>query len=326
MAIENASTLQGDESQVAAPTTLDPGVVRALSELRPAVSTAHIALEWLCIVLAVVLYKRFDSPWLYPIVVAFIGARQHGLLVLAHDAAHYRLFRNRALNDWVGEALLAWPFVLVTMRAYRRNHFPHHRHLMTERDPDWVRKQTPEWVFPQSPLQLARLLLTYASGLGFVRFAVVASRLPKEPKSGLSAEDRLFARARIAYLIAAAALITVLGGWTTVLLFWFVPYLTWMQLCFHVRSIAEHFAIQGRSGVFAQTRTVIASVFDRIFLVPKNVGYHLEHHLYPSVPFYRLPELHRTLMAQPRYRESAHVTRGYWRVLRECTAAREPAQ
>lgn len=28
-----------------------------------------------------------------------------------------------------------------------------------------------------------------------------------------------------------------------------------------------------------------------------NENYHLEHHLYPRVPWYNLPELHRTLRA-----------------------------
>lgn len=321
MPAETSIVLDTDEAQAPSPTVLEPNVVRSLSELRPVVSSAHVALEWLSIVAAAVLFERIGNIWFYPLLVAFIGARQHALLVLAHDAAHYRLFRNRALNDWLGEMLLAWPFVLLSMRAYRRNHFPHHRHLMTDRDPDWVRKQTPEWKFPQTRVQLTRMLLAYATGIGFLRFVLVATRLPKQPKGGITREEQIFARARVAYLVIAVAIVTALNGWRPVLLYWLVPYLTWMQLCFHIRSIAEHFAIHGRSGVFAQTRTVLATLFDRIFLVPKNVGYHLEHHLYPSVPFYRLPELHRILMSQPSYRDSAQVTHGYLRVLGECTAS-----
>jgi fatty acid desaturase len=75
-----------------------------------------------------------------------------------------------------------------------------------------------------------------------------------------------------------------------------------------------------RDGAFAKTRTTIPTVLDRLFLVPKNVGYHLEHHLYPSVPFYKLPMLHKLLMKGPIYHDAAHVTRGYWRMLRECMA------
>jgi fatty acid desaturase len=33
-------------------------------------------------------------------------------------------------------------------------------------------------------------------------------------------------------------------------------------------------------------------------LFPQHVGHHVEHHLYPAVPRYRLPELHALLAAR----------------------------
>ena len=33
----------------------------------------------------------------------------------------------------------------------------------------------------------------------------------------------------------------------------------------------------------------------RALLFPHHVNYHLEHHLYPAVPHYHLPQLHRLL-------------------------------
>ena len=85
---------------------------------------------------------------MYLLTVAFIGARQHALLILMHDGVHYRLFRDRRLNDWTAEIILAWPN-LISARAYRRNHFAHHRYLNTAQDPDWARRQGDlSWVFP----------------------------------------------------------------------------------------------------------------------------------------------------------------------------------
>jgi fatty acid desaturase len=307
-----------DEFAGALPERVDPAVIRKLSELKPLVSALHIALGWALIAGAAFVCSRWFHPLLYAVCVAFIGARQHGLIVLAHDAAHYRLFRNRALNDWTGELLLAWPFVLFTMQAYRRNHFPHHRHINTDDDPDWVRKRTPEWEFPKRRTELARMLLADATGIGFVKFIGVASKLPRAPKSAESSRDRIFRVGRLVFLASLGTALTLLGGWKAYLLYWVVPYVTWMQLAFHVRSIAEHFAITGRSGVYAGTRTVLPNWFDRAFIGTNNVNYHLEHHLYPSVPFYNLPELHRVLMQDPEYRRSAHVSSGYLGVLREC--------
>ena len=41
------------------------------------------------------------------IAIAFIGARQHDLATMIHEATHYRLARNRRVNEWLGEALVA---------------------------------------------------------------------------------------------------------------------------------------------------------------------------------------------------------------------------
>jgi fatty acid desaturase len=313
----SSSFAPGDQYNGQLPVYVDPSVIKRLSRLHSGISSLHIALEWAWIIAAACLCWRYWHPALYVLTVAFIGARQHALIVLTHEAAHYRLFRNRVLNDWVGELFTAWPFVVVSMQAYRRNHLPHHRHINTELDPDWMRKQTPDWVFPTSRGQLFKALLLDAVGIGFLKFVLVALRFPGGSKDAHAPRARAFALGRLAFLVSAATAITWLHGWTQFLLFWVVPHVTWMQLCFHVRSIAEHFAITDKSGL-AQTRTVIPNWFDRVFVLPKNANYHLEHHMYPSVPFYRLTELHRLLLEQPGFRESAHFTRGYFGVLREC--------
>ena len=57
---------------------------------------------------------------------------------------------------------------------------------------------------------------------------------------------------------------------------------------------------------------------ERLLLVPKNFQYHIEHHIYPSVPFHRLDELHAELMGVDHYREHAHLTRTYPHFFLEC--------
>jgi len=70
------------------------------------------------IVAAIYLCERFWSPLMYLLAIAIIGARQHALLILMHDGVHYRLFRNRRLNDCVSE-LLAWPHLVARDRTAR---------------------------------------------------------------------------------------------------------------------------------------------------------------------------------------------------------------
>lgn len=65
-----------------------------------------------------------------------------------------------------------------------------------------------------------------------------------------------------------------------------------------------------------------AGLLDHLLIAPKNISYHNEHHFYPSVPFYRLPELHRELMQQEGYRAGVHLSPGYLGVIRECLGKR----
>ncbi len=296
------------------PIKLTKEELRDLSALNPLRSTFHIVAEWTLILSAIFLCQRFFNPVVYLLTVAFIGARQHALLILMHDGVHYRLFRNRSLNDWTAEIVLAWPN-LISARAYRRNHFAHHRHLNTGQDPDWTRRQgDASWVFPQHWYRLALLMLRDLSGLGAVYYLKLAVMLLSKDV-GVS---RGFLAARYGFYTCIIALLAWFGALHLLLMYWLVPLFTWMVVIFRVRSIAEHSAIEGRANAYAQTRSTRASLLEHVFVAPKNVNYHIEHHFYPSVPFYRLPQLHRVLMSKSEFNESVHITRSYLGVLREC--------
>jgi len=107
------------------------------------------------------------------------------------------------------------------------------------------------------------------------------------------------------------------------LLYWLVPIATWGLLISSLRGFAEHYP----DGAFEyprktsidlfRTRDVIPGWFDRLFITTRGSNYHLTHHLFPSVPFYRLARLQRELSSNPSYKKLALVTNGYGRVLVE---------
>jgi len=304
---------------VVAPVKLSTQQLRCLSQVNPLISAGHILLEWGAVFLAAALCQHWWNPLLYAGVVAFIGARQHAMLILMHDGAHHRLFRHRRLNDWVSELLLAWPH-LGTMRAYRQHHRAHHSYVNSEKDPDWQRKKdSPEWHFPQSPASLGRIFLRDLSGFGAINLVRLASSMA----SAAPAPGRAFKRVRLAYYLVALGMVVGLGWSKAVLMYWGVPYFTWLILVMRIRSIAEHFAIEGGSDAYGQTRTTYAGPLARLFIAPKNINYHIEHHLFPSVPFYRLPQVHALLMSEPEYADAAHITTSYWQLILECL--RQPA-
>lgn len=294
------------------PVKLSKEELTELSRVNPWLSWLHIGAEWGAIVATIYLCERFWTPLLYILAIAIIGARQHALLILMHDGVHYRLFRNRRLNDCVSEVVLGWPH-LVAARSYRKNHIAHHRYLNSEKDPDWKRRQNdPAWVFPKPADQLARLLFRDVSGLNaLVLLRLAASLLSADTVSAM------FLVARYGFYAACLALVVYMGALRGFALYWVIPLFTWLVMIMRIRSIAEHSALENGDAAYAQTRTTRAAWLERIFLAPKNVNYHLEHHFFPSVPFHRLPKLHALLLTKPGFSEGAHQTDSYWGVLRE---------
>jgi fatty acid desaturase len=311
---QEGRTYEHNLPRIATPPRLNKKMLQALSQVNPYISSCHILFEWTAIMLTATICQHFWNPLLYLASIVIIGARQHALLVLMHDGTHYRLFRNRQVNDWITEILLAWPH-LVTMRSYRENHLAHHNYVNTDKDPDWRRKKdNPEWHFPQSVKSLLGIFVRDLIGIGGIKLIRLASSL----KASARKPDKAFSRLRLAFYVVVVGGLVAVGWGKDLVLYWIVPFFTWLVLVMRVRSIAEHFAIENRSGIYRQTRTTQAGLLTRMFLAPKNVNYHIEHHFFPSVPFYRLPELHSLLMATPEFALGAHITGSYGKVLLEC--------
>lgn len=290
---------------------LPPAEVRALSQVGSWRGAAHVAAEWAAILGAAWLCERAFSPLLYAVTVVWIGSRQHALGILGHDGVHYLLHRDKRINDWMCQLFVAWP-VLLSFQSYRRIHLRHHTHLNTPDDPDWARNRPDRLAERRGFLGLVRIL----AGLNPEQRELAGFFSPAD--GDRRTELRLRAVRGVYYTVVLGGL-ALAGALPELLLYWVVPLFTWFLASMRLKGVGEHFAVENRDPRDA-SRTTLASWWEQLFIAPKNVHYHIEHHLYPSVPFYRLPALHRRLMALPAFRERAHVTRGYWRMLVECAA------
>ncbi|MEZ4453140.1 MAG: fatty acid desaturase family protein [Nannocystaceae bacterium] len=308
------------------PDRLPAATVRQLSRLEPGRAVLAIAEEWLAIVAAIAFADHLGSAWLYPFFVIFIGARQHALVVLGHDAVHYRLLPGRRLNDWVANLLLWWP-VGATNEAFRLHHGDHHRYLGTDRDGNialWRLRgrdgrPTREWTYPKTRLQLLAKLLWRGCGLTGAAMVLVGLLRPLVLVGALYGIVRLIALGGVVAAFAAAGRLDLLVD------YWVVPLVTWFVCSNYIRLICEHSAVRSERPLYALTRTTIPSWFDLLFVVPRNISYHYEHHIYPSVPFYRLPALHAAMRGLPGFRDHACVSRGIRRALGECVVRRPGA-
>jgi fatty acid desaturase len=306
----------GDSCLQNIPRLLSKEEIRNLSQIDSVKFTAAAVLEFSLIAAAVWISQTWWNPLIYALAVIVIGSRINGLGALMHDAAHYRGYANRQLNDFVGE-ILALP-TSTSMAGYRNSHFAHHRELNSENDPDWQRNLgLKEYEFPASPTSVLMRTLQYLLGLKTIS-AVTGFHKNKDTRDIAAA----VARARLFFFAALLVSSIVLGFWKMILLYWIVPLMTVFLAIRYVRSVAEHYAVE-HENVLNESRTVVAPFWERWLIAPWGLNYHIEHHLFPGVPCFRLAELHRLLMTRDPYPQVAHVTYGYFSgLLRDCASAR----
>lgn len=289
---------------------LDPAKFKALFKTKPLLHAFHILLNWVLIFATIYWSVEMASPWFYPLAVIIVGARMHALAILMHDATHFRFLRNRTWNDRLSNYLTMYP-IFTSIEKYRPNHLSHHQHLNTDEDPDWVAKLGKRaFTFPKSRteflLSVASYLILYQ---GISDAFWFLKRFGGKGK-GKDAIKEPTAEKLIFYVLMFGA-ITYFGVWKIYLLYWVVPYFSTFFMFQYIRSVAEHFGELAYEHDLNSSRTVKPSLIEQFFIAPHNVGYHLEHHLYPGVPYYNLPELHKMLMKQEAYESSAHITETY---------------
>ena len=280
------------------------------------VGLALVAHCWLVIGAATVMGVIW--PLTIPLAIMIIGARQLGLGILQHDAAHGALHPDLKLNDVVAE----W-FCVSGVQAYRDYHLKHHRYAQQVEDPDLVLSAP----FPVSRASFARKVARDLTGQTwfkqrFGRFTgSLARRKPGEPVWPIIRAEAYRQRRWLILNGLAILAFSAAGVWWGWFVFWLAPRATWYQLVTRIRNIAEHALIaRNEPDPLRQARTTHANLLERALIAPYWVNYHCEHHMFMHVPCWRLPRVRRLL-------ERRGVTSrmlgadGYARVLRAVTTA-----
>lgn len=289
--------------------------VRALSARSDAAGAARLAPHLALWLAAMALtWRTIGGPWLLP-AMALQGVVQVALFAGLHECVHRTAFRSRRPNDLAAAAI---GFVLGLPAGYfRRFHFAHHRFTQDPaRDPELAGPK------PETVLRYLR----YAAGWAYwrdrtrellrhARGRQVAGFVPPAERAAVVRE----ARWHLALYLAVAASSLATGRAEAVWL-WLGPALLgqpWLRLYL----LAEHTGAALDDDMLANTRTTYTSAPVRFLMW--NMPYHCEHHMYPAVPFHRLPELNRLLA--PHLKVSAPgygtVHRAYWRALRRGAGA-----
>jgi len=307
---------------------ITPAERRELLEIDPLRSWFTVLINWVIVFAAMALVAWQPNPLTVVLALFVIAARQLGMAIVMHEAAHRTLFKNRKLNDWVGQWLAAYP-VWADVLPYRRYHLTHHAKTGTFEDPD-LGLAAP---FPITKSSFKRKVWRDLSGqTGWKQAKLVFKRdmgwLQKanQRSFGMNAgEQPDVGWHKLAPVVGTnlvlLALLT-LAGHPALYLLWVASWLTTYRLVTRIRSIAEHGMVPDNLDPLRNTRTTIASWWERLLLAPNRVNYHLEHHLLMTVPHHNLPRFHR-LLRDRGVIDGSPVTYGYADVLRLATSRAE---
>jgi len=304
-----------DDLRCASDRILPAEELRALTSLSTARSLVAIARTVLLIaavlIVTVFVVTQFATewPWLLPLAILpaifIVATQQHALFVLAHEAAHYRLFPNRRVNDFLGQLFAATAGL--SMCSYRVIHRLHHNHLYGDQDPDIALHGG----YPRGKSYLLRKLGADLLGLtAWKTYRYFLGSPAANTHTGVAQrplDDTLPAlrqaarndRGLVAFVqVILPASVIFLFGWEGLamyVLLWIVPAVTALQAILRIRAIFEHGAPAGYESALKAARTTMTGPMLRLILFPHHVNYHIEHHLYPAVPHYNLPLLHAKL-------------------------------
>ncbi|HVJ79789.1 MAG TPA: fatty acid desaturase [Planctomycetia bacterium] len=329
--------------------------------------------------------------WNVPVTLAaivLVGAGQHQLTGLAHDASHHILFKTRRWNDLASDLFCMFP-IFSTTHHYRLQHIAHHQFTNDpERDPDVSQLQTSgHWLdFPLEKAAFVKTLLKQLWPPNLVRYMRIRARYnalgtdknpylkkgKNSPKLAILAgigyllslagvltasvwsgnswalgvapfamlapilvfyallPDRFYSASRVkpvitprqmtlmrmtflTLLLSSVAWLTHTTGkpvWMWFFLLWVVPIFTSFSFFMVLRQLVQHG--NGDRGWLTNTRVFFVNPLIRWAVFPMGQDYHLPHHMYASIPHYRLPDLHELLLGTHEYRNEATVVEGYF--------------
>jgi fatty acid desaturase len=220
----------------------------------------------------------------WPVLMLPQGIALAFLFTLQHEATHKTPFASGPLNEWVGRAcgvIIVQPFLW-----FRYFHLMHHRHTNIEgSDPELAGLPKPEnwpalfWHLSTIGYWRDKALVLWQMGFG----RIDAPYLPEPVHPRLRREARAMV-AIYAGLAGFTLFVTPLLLWV-----WLIPLILGFPVL-RLYLLAEHGHCPKVADMFQNTRTTYTNALVRF--LAWNMPYHVEHHVFPQVPFYLLPRFH----------------------------------
>jgi fatty acid desaturase len=235
-------------------------------------------------VIAIVGYLHWLAmgSWLVVLTGFVLGVLLNFLYAAQHELSHSTVFKTRKLNEVFGRII---GFVEFYPRDFDQvMHFAHHSHTGNwERDGELVRE----------PYTLGMYLL-WLSGITYWRnriFGIVrrARGVIVEPFIRKQEEAMIIRESRIHLVLYVAIFVVsvVTASWAA-LMFWMLPLLLTKPV-HQLQNTIEHLGLSHEDDILENTRSTRTNALMRWLCW--QMPYHTAHHIFPSVPFWKLREL-----------------------------------
>lgn len=272
-----------------------------------------LLVAWAGVALIFYIATVYPHPLVLLLALPFLAGRQLALTVIMHECGHRTLFEARALNEFFGQYFAGQP-TFGDLHSYAASHALHHKLAGTADDPDLVNYRS----YPVDKQSFKRKVWRDITGqTGFKLISIIFSFAAGAFSS--DQQHRQEAKPYVAILLNNLVFAVLLGllfaPWAYLL--WIASFMTFFMLIVRIRQVAEHAHVRNALSDDPRnnTRTTIPRWWERPFLAPNYVNYHMEHHFLAGVPCYRLATMHKMLLAQGALDE-APPFQGYGQVLR----------
>ena len=274
-----------------------------LEKPAPAGLVIMVLQEWAMILMLSV--GAFLGPmWLYPVIAILLAGRYHALGVILHDATHMPLRRKTIAIRFV-EIFAGYP-IATTLNAMRYHHLRHHRDSGMKTDPYYKSgKQNFIWWTLNTFRGLALVpfwsLRALIGGLSFLipDLRSVYGHVFLQDRSDAdlrnSVEVRDCARAEWGQVIFLAILILMVIRFPVAMIAVYLLPVSIAGVLAARRLLLEHnyMPVKDRKieTIIATTNDNHMDILGSLFLAPRNIGYHIVHHIHPQVRLGALPRL-----------------------------------
>lgn len=274
-----------------------------LEKPTPAGLVIMVLQEWAMILMLSI--TAFLVPmWIYPVIAILMAGRYHALGVILHDATHMPLRRKSIAIRFV-EIFAGYP-IATTLNAMRYHHLRHHRDSGMQTDPYYKSgKQDFIWWALNTLRGLVLVpfwsLRALIGGLSFLIpslrniYGHVFLQDRSDADMRNSAEIRDCASAEWGQIIFSAITILLVTSFPVEMIAGYLLPVSIAGVLAARRLLLEHnyMSVKDRKieTIIATTNDNHMDILGALLLAPRNIGYHIVHHIHPQVRLGALPGL-----------------------------------